>query len=115
MFFNVIGAMAGFALTGVQSVSRTVVGQISPEEKAAEFYGLFSLSNQISAFAGPAIYGLVVASIAIRYQNGGMASLQAEEVGIRLGVGIIIAFLLVGLGFLYSVKTWVHYNQVETL
>ncbi len=108
VIFNVIGAMAGFALTGVQSVSRTVVGQISPEEKAAEFYGLFSLSNQVSAFVGPAVYGMVVAWIAIRYQNGGMASLQAEEMGIRIGVGIIIAFLLVGLGLLYSVKTWFH-------
>jgi len=113
-FFNVIGAMAGFALTGVQSVSRTVVGQITPEEKSAEFYGLFSLSNQISAFAGPALYGLVVAWIAIRYQNGGMDPLLAEETGIRIGVGLIIAFLVIGLGLMYSVKKWIYTPAEET-
>jgi UMF1 family MFS transporter len=113
-FFNIIGALAGFALTGVQSVSRTVVGQITPEEKSAEFYGLFSLSNQISAFAGPALYGLVVAWIAIRYQNGGMDPLLAEATGIRIGVGLIIAFLVIGLGLMYSVKKWMYTSPEET-
>jgi len=41
-----VGALAGFALTGVQSVSRTMVAQMSPEEKSAEFYGCLLLRGE---------------------------------------------------------------------
>lgn len=105
-FFNFIGAMAGFALTGVQSVSRTVVGQITPEEKSAEFYGLFSVGSQISAFVGPTLYGLLVAWLAFGYQRSGVEALTAEQNGIRLAVIAIIAFLGIGLGLLFRVRDW---------
>jgi UMF1 family MFS transporter len=104
--FNLIGAMAGFALTGVQSVSRTVVGQITPEEKSAEFYGLFSVGSQISAFVGPTFYGMLVAWLAFGYQRKGMAELPAEQLGLRVAVFAIIGFLAIGLGLLFRVRDW---------
>lgn len=105
--FNVIGAFAGFALTGVQSVSRTVVGQICPVEKSAEFYGLFSLAGQISNFTGPTLYGLLATALALRfYEPRGLSAHAAEAAGMEAALFSIIAFLLVGLVFLLFVKNW---------
>jgi len=51
--FFLIGALAGFALTGVQSVSRTMVAQLSPPGQSAEFYGLFAVVGRTSSFIAP--------------------------------------------------------------
>ena len=104
--FYLIGASAGFALTGVQSVSRTAVGQLTPQEKATEFYGLFSVGSQLTNFAGPTIYGILVAGLAVVYAGRGFDALHAEEMGLRVGVVAIIAFLLIGLGLLFTVHKW---------
>lgn len=105
--FYVIGAMAGFALTGVQSVSRTVVGQVCPEDKAAEFYGLFSLAGQISNFTGPTLYGLLATALALRiYEPRGLIPHAAEAAGMQTALFSIIGFLGLGLAFLLFVKKW---------
>jgi UMF1 family MFS transporter len=105
--FYIIGAMAGFALTGVQSVSRTVVGQIAPEEKSAEFYGLFSVAGQVSNFTGPAIYGFLATALALRlYQPQGFDAHAAEVAGMETALFSIVAFLGLGLIGLFFVKRW---------
>jgi MFS transporter, UMF1 family len=105
--FYLIGAMAGFSLTGVQSVSRTVVGQVCPVEKSGEFYGLFSVSNQISAFTGPAIYGFLATALALRlFEPRGLEPVAAEAAGLRAALVVVIAFLAIGLVLLLSVKNW---------
>ncbi|RPI97407.1 MAG: MFS transporter [Chloroflexi bacterium] len=107
VMFNVIGALAGFALTGVQSVSRTVVGQVCPPEKAAEFYGLFSLASQISNFTGPSIYGLLATALALRYyEPRGFTPHAAEAAGMEAALFSIVGFLVAGLAFLLFVKNW---------
>lgn len=57
--FFIIGALAGFALTGVQSVSRAVVGMFAPKGQSAEFFGLFSVVGRTSSFIGPTVYGFL--------------------------------------------------------
>ena len=105
--FNVIGALAGFALTGVQSVSRTIVGQISPAAKAGEFYGLFSVAGQISNFTGPALYGLLATALALRfYEPRGFQPYAAEAAGLETALAAVIAFLLLGVFMLFSVRKW---------
>lgn len=104
--FYLIGALAGFALTGVQSVSRTAVGQLAPENKSTEFFGVYSLVSQISAFTGPAIYGFLATSIALSRERAGWEVLAAEQSGMRLAVGAMLAFLGVGLIVLLLVKNW---------
>jgi MFS transporter, UMF1 family len=103
--FYLIGALAGFALTGVQSVSRTVVGQMAPEGKSGEFYGLFAIAGRTSSFIGPTVYGWLAASGAIWYMNSGQAPLLAEQNGQRLALVSVIVFLLAGMFVLFSVKT----------
>ncbi|HAD07049.1 MAG TPA: MFS transporter [Anaerolineaceae bacterium] len=102
--FFVIGAIAGFALTGVQSVSRTLVGQFAPAEKSAEFYGFFEVGGRTSSFIGPAVYGFIAAEAAILLGASGMDPVSAEQTGIRIAIGSIVAFLLLGLILLLKIR-----------
>lgn len=102
--FFVIGALAGFALTGVQSVSRTLVGQFAPLEKSAEFYGFFEVGGRTSSFIGPAVYGFIAAEAAILLSARGMDAVSAEQMGIRVAIGSIVAFLVLGLVLLLKIR-----------
>jgi len=102
--FYFIGGLAGFALTGVQSVSRTVVGTFSPPGKSAEFYGFFAVSGRTSSFIGPTIFGLVAARATRRFLAQGQAELLAKQSGHRLALVSIAVFLLAGLVLLLLVN-----------
>ena len=102
--FFIIGALAGFALTGVQSVSRTLVGQFAPEGKSAEFYGFFEVGGRTSSFIGPAIYGLIAAEAAFYYIGQGIDPIIAEQMGIRIAILSIAIFLVAGLLLLLRVR-----------
>lgn len=104
--FYIIGALAGFALTAVQSFSRTVVGQLAPEDSATEFYGLFSLAGQISNFIGPALYGAIVLWLTNTYVKSGLVELPAEQHAQRLAVAVMVIFLTAGMLLLFTVKNW---------
>jgi UMF1 family MFS transporter len=102
--FYFIGGLAGFALTGAQSVSRSVVGMFSPPEKSAEFYGFFAVTGRTSSFIGPTIFGVLAAGATGWYERTqGMTALIAEQAGHRLALFSIAAFLLVGLVLLLLV------------
>ena len=95
--FFLIGALAGFAMAGIQSVSRTMVGAVSPRGQSAEFYGFFAVAGRTSSFIGPAIYGWVAAEAALWYAARGLGSLAAEQSGQRVAILSIAAFLAIGL------------------
>jgi UMF1 family MFS transporter len=102
--FFLIGALAGFALTGVQSVSRTMVSYLSPPGHSAEFFGLYAVAGRASSFVGPTIYGVLAAEAAIWYGNNGETVAAAEQLGHRMAVLSIAAFLIVGLVLLLFVN-----------
>lgn len=103
--FYIIGALAGFALTGVQSVSRTLVGYFAPEGRSAEFYGFFAVTGRTSSFIGPTVYGYVAYEAARWFTNNrGLSLLQAEISGQRVAIASIVVFLLAGLSILLGVK-----------
>jgi UMF1 family MFS transporter len=99
--FYLIGALAGFALTGVQSVSRTMVGVFSPAGQSAEFYGFFAVAGRTSSFIGPTVYGWVAAEAALWYEAQGQTVTLAEQAGQRVAVISVAVFLLVGLFLLW--------------
>ncbi len=101
--FFAIGGLAGFALTGTQSVSRTMVSYLSPPGQSAEFYGLYSVAGRASSFIGPAVYGILAAEAALWFAGQGQAALVAEQMGHRVALLSIVAFLVVGLGVLMFV------------
>ncbi len=102
--FFFIGGLAGFALTGVQSVSRTMVGLLSPPGQSAEFYGLFAVVGRTSSLIGPIVYGIIAAEVAIWYAAQGTDTLLAEQIGQRFAILSIAAFLIVGLLLLLRVN-----------
>jgi len=103
--FYIIGALAGFALTGVQSVSRTLVGYFAPEGRSAEFYGFFALTGRTSSFIGPTIYGFLAVQAYLWFLNNrGLSEQLAEQSGQRVAIGSIAIFLIIGLIVLLGVK-----------
>jgi UMF1 family MFS transporter len=102
--FYVLAAIAGFALTGVQSVSRTMVGQLSPAGKSGEFYGLFAAANQVSAFIGPVLFGGLVFRLSQHYQSLGEMETFADQLGHRTAVLVIVVFLIAGATMLWRVN-----------
>jgi len=104
-FFFFVGALAGFAMAGMQSVSRTMVGVLSPPGQSAEFYGFFAVAGRTSSFIGPAIYGGVAYRVAQWYeQTRGLSAMLAEQSGQRVAILSIGVFLLIGLAALTSVN-----------
>jgi MFS transporter, UMF1 family len=98
--FFLLGALAGFAMAGAQSVSRTMVAVLAPAGQSAEFSGLFAVVGRTSSFIGPAVYGWVAAEAALWFQAQGRDLALAEQSGQRLALLSIAAFLLVGLALL---------------
>ncbi len=102
--FYAIGAFAGFSLSGVQAVSRTMVSQLSPQEKTTEFYGFLSVAGRTSTFVGPLVFGSTYAMMINWYHNHGIAGDAAKIPSMYWAIGTVVAFLLIGLFFLLRVK-----------
>jgi UMF1 family MFS transporter len=102
--FYFIGALAGFALTGVQSVSRTLVGMFSPPGKSAEFYGFFAVVGRTSSFIGPTVFGVLAHWATQQAEAQGLITQLAEQQGHRVALFSIIAFLVVGFVLLLVVN-----------
>jgi len=111
--FYVIGALAGFSLSGVQAVSRTMVSQLSPPTKTAEFYGFLSVAGRTSTFIGPWVFGSVYAGFTNYYLKQGFADTVAKSNGILWAIGSIVVFLVVGLLFLQPVRKVTHKDPLR--
>jgi UMF1 family MFS transporter len=95
--YFVIGAVAGVAMAGAQSVSRTMVAIFAPPGQSAEFYGFFAVAGRTSSVIGPFVFGWLAAEATLWYQAQGHETTSAEQLGHRLAILSIAAFLLVGL------------------
>jgi UMF1 family MFS transporter len=95
--FFVIGAVAGFAMAGTQSVSRTMVSIFSPPGNSAEFYGFFALAGRTSSFVGPTIFGIIAAEAALYYLSLGQSGELADQSGHRMAILSIAVFFIIGL------------------
>lgn len=102
--FYIIGALAGFSLSGVQAVSRTMVSQLAPANKTTEFYGFLSVAGRTSTFFGPVVFGSLYGGMAHWYLKQGVTEALAKSHGMLWAIGSIILFLVVGLIFLLLVK-----------
>ena len=57
--FWVAANLAGLGLGASQSAGRALVGYLSPDDRRAEFFGLWGLAVKLSSILGPVTYGLV--------------------------------------------------------
>ena len=64
--FLYIGVLAGLSLGSSQSASRALVGIFSPEEKSAEFFGFWGLSNKLAGVFGIIGLGLLQAEFGLQ-------------------------------------------------
>lgn len=93
--FWVAASLIGLMMGPNQSASRSLLSKLAPEDKQAEFFGLYSFSGRLSSLLGPLVYGTVVArtgdhkmamsSIIVFFVVGGLILLTVrEKEGIRL-------------------------------
>jgi MFS transporter, UMF1 family len=80
--------LIGLASGPVQAASRTLLARLSPPEKITEFFGFFSFSGKITAFAAPVLIGVVTAA------SGNQ----------RLGIAMSLVFLVAGLVLLRRLR-----------
>lgn len=102
--FFIIASVAGFALTGVQAITRTMAGVFAPKGQNAEFYSFFAIAGRTSSFIGPTIYGLLATGVALQLEAQGMGTALAEQAGQRAGILSIAVFLVIGLAILLTVS-----------
>ncbi len=57
--FWLVANLVGLALGSSQSAGRALVGQFSPPERAAEFFGLWGLAGKLAGIIGPVSYGVI--------------------------------------------------------
>ncbi len=60
--FWLLSALLGFFIGPVQSVSRSLMARLSPEEVRTQYFGLYSLAGRATAPLGPALLGWIIAT-----------------------------------------------------
>ncbi|NLX97755.1 MAG: MFS transporter [Rhodopirellula sp.] len=58
--FWALGAVLAMVMGGTQSVSRAMMGAMTPERHTAEFFGFFNLTGKATSFMGTFVFGLVI-------------------------------------------------------
>jgi UMF1 family MFS transporter len=59
--FWILGGVLALVLGGSQSVSRAIMGLMTPPAHTAEFFGFFNLSGKATSFLGTFLFGLIIA------------------------------------------------------
>ena len=86
--YLVFAMLIGIASGPIQSSSRTLLARMCPPDKVTEFFGFFSFSGKITAFAAPLAIG------AVTHATGSQ----------RIGIAMSLVFLITGLLLLLRVK-----------
>jgi UMF1 family MFS transporter len=86
--FWVAANMAGFALGASQSAGRALVGYLTPEDRRAEFFGLWGLAVKLSAILGPVTYGAISWITAGNHRVAMLATSGFFIVGLAILAGI---------------------------
>lgn len=86
------GPLVGIALGATWTVSRVMLVALSPPEKLGEFFGLYTLSQKLSAVAGPALTALLLDAFE------GMGTFSY-----RIAIGSLVVIMALGIFFLFRV------------
>lgn len=85
--FFIVGNIAGLAIGSSQAGSRAVVSLLSPQDRAAEFFGFWGVFGKLAAIVGPLAMGVL-----------------ADAVGLRESILVTLVFFLLGLAVLRTVR-----------
>src|SRR5216684_3416739 len=86
--YLVLGCLIGAAGGPLQAASRTLLIRLAPQNRIAQYFGLFALTGKITSFVGPLLIGLITA--VTESQKAGMA--------------VLVLFFVAGLALLGSVR-----------
>jgi len=86
--YLVLGCLIGAAGGPLQAASRTLLIQMAPKDRIAQYFGLFALTGKVTSFVGPLLIGVVTA--VTESQKAGMA--------------VLVAFFVAGLALLGRVR-----------
>ncbi|WP_268796002.1 MFS transporter [Paenibacillus sp. Soil787] len=84
--FWVAGSLYGVSMGAMWVTSRTLIVELTPEEKRGQFFGLFAFSGKVSSIVGPALYGSITWALA---SSGNLAS--------RVALGSLLVLVVIGL------------------
>lgn len=87
------GPLVGIALGATWAVSRVMLVALSPPEKLGEFFGLYTLSQRLSAVAGPVLIAILLDA----FEGLGRA------LSYRISIGSLVLIMALGLFFLSRV------------
>ena len=87
--FLAFAVIVGLVAAPVQAASRSLLARLAPAEKITQFFGLFAFSGKVTAFLAPFVVAFVT-------QVSGSQ---------RIGMGAILAFLIIGAAMMLFVKT----------
>jgi len=85
--FYVVGLLAGSVMGATQSISRSLMSKLTPDDKRTEFFGFYSFFGKSSAIIGPLAFGFV------SYTTGSQ----------RYAILTLIIFFVIGLFLLKNV------------
>jgi UMF1 family MFS transporter len=58
ILFWVLAAMVGTVQGGIQALSRSYFGKLTPQQRAGEYFGFFEIFGKFAAIVGPLLYAL---------------------------------------------------------
>jgi UMF1 family MFS transporter len=86
--YLVLGCLIGAAGGPLQAASRTLLIRIAPEDRIAQYFGLFALTGKVTSFIGPLLIGVVTAVTASQ----------------KAGMAVLVLFFVAGLALLARVR-----------
>lgn len=84
--FWIAGSMFGVSLGSMWVTSRTLIIELTPEDKRGQFFGLFAFSGKVSSIIGPLLYGTITYQL---QDYGPLAS--------RIALSTLIVMTVIGL------------------
>ena len=88
--YLVLGCLIGAAGGPLQAASRTLLIRLAPQDRIAQYFGLFALTGKVTSFVGPLLIGVITALT--ESQKAGMA--------------VLVLFFVAGLALLARVGDW---------
>jgi len=85
--YLVLGCLIGAAGGPLQAAARTLLIRLAPQDRIAQYFGLFALTGKVTSFVGPLLIGAITAITASQ----------------KAGMAVLVVFFVAGLALLARV------------
>jgi UMF1 family MFS transporter len=85
--YLVLGCLIGAAGGPLQAASRTLLIRLAPQDRIAQYFGLFALTGKVTSFVGPLLIGIIT-------------EITASQ---KAGMAVLVLFFVAGLALLARV------------